>query len=178
MCIVIDMNVVKTVFNEEEKDHQYYKPVKDWILRGKGKMVVGGKTYHEELKRMYKFRKLYLALRKAGKVVVGGCDEKIDKLEMELKETLNHRDFDDPHIVALLIVSGCKVICSEDARAYPFFQKNEWYPKGQNVPKIYCKRSYSKSKEILSDSNIAGICLPCSRLNRVQQDAFSGIVVT
>lgn len=177
MCIVIDINVIKTVFNEEEKNHQYYKPVKDWILGGKGKMVVGGSTYYEELEKMYKFRKFYIALRKAGKVVVG-CDEKIDNLELDLKETLNHRDFDDPHIVALLIISGCKIICSEDARAYPFFQKSEWYPKGKSVPKIYCKRAHSKSKELLSDSNIAEICLPCSRLNREQKEAFSEISVT
>lgn len=178
MCVVIDMNVVKTVFNDGETNHQYYRPVKDWILGGKGKMVVGGSTYYKELGKMHKFRKFYLALRKAGKVVIGGSEEQIDDLEEKLKKTLSHRDFDDPHIVALLIVSGCKVICSEDVRAYPFFQKKEWYPKGKGVPKIYCERSYLKSSEILCDSNIADVCLPCSRLNRLQQHAVSSIPVT
>lgn len=177
MCVVIDMNVIKAVFNAEDKKHEYFKPVKDWILVGKGKMVVGGNTYYQELSELHNFRRFYLALRKAGKVVIGGDEKVIDELEEKLKGETSHRDFDDPHIVALLIVSGCKVICSNDARAYPFFQKKDWYPKNQSVPKIYCERSHAKSDEILCDTNIANVCLPCTRLNKGQQEGFSSIAV-
>lgn len=178
MCVVIDMNVIKAVFNSDNQEHEYFKPVQDWILNGKGKMVVGGNTYYQELSELHKFRRFFLALRKAGKVVVGGDEDTIDTLEEQLKNKLSHRDFDDPHIVALLIVSGCKVICSNDVRAYPFFQKKDWYPKGQGIPKIYCGRSYTKSDEILCDTNIANICLPCTRLNKSTQDGLCSIPVS
>jgi len=176
MCVVIDMNVIIAVFNEDDKKHEFFRPVRDWILTGKGKMVVGGSTYFKELGKLNKFRRLYLALRKAGKVVVSS-DSDIDKLELELKDKLSHPNFDDPHIVALLIISGCKVICSQDARAYPFFQRKEWYPKGKSVPKIYCEKSYSKRSAILIDKNIADICLPCLKLNKTAQNSFKKVAL-
>jgi len=177
MCVVIDMNVMNCVFNSNNQNHEQFKPVKDWILNGKGKMVVGGDTYFEELGKLAKFRKFYLALRKAGKVVVVKPEKDIDALETKLDASLSHKNFDDPHIVALLIVSGCKIICSNDARAFPYFQKKEWYPKGRSLPKIYCDKSYSKHKEILTDNNMADICLPCLKLKKTAQQAFDKIAV-
>ena len=177
MCVVIDMNVVNCVFNVDNQSHESFKPVKEWILNGKGKMVVGGETYFKELGKLAKFRKFYLALRKAGKVILVKPEKEIDDLELKLKDSLSHKNFDDPHIVALLIVSGCKVICSNDARAYPFFHKKEWYPKGRSIPKIYCDKSYSKHKEILTDNNMAEICLPCLKLKKADQQLFDKIPV-
>jgi len=129
-------------------------------------MVVGGSTYFKKLEKLNKIRKLYLALRKAGKVIIVTPENKINTLEDKLSGELQHKDFDDPHIVALLIISGCRVICSNDARAYPFFQKKEWYPKGRKTPKIYCDKSYSKYSEILCNENLADICMPCNKLNK------------
>lgn len=177
MCLIIDMNVLPCVFNEENANHANFKPVKDWILSGKGKMVVGGSTYFSELAKLNKIRKFYIALRKAGKAVVVEPAIEIDKLEEKLKEKFEHKDFDDPHIVALLIVSGCQIICSNDARAFRFFQNKGWYPKGSSVPKIYCDKSFNKSKEILNDRNMVNICMPCEKLKKEQIELLSQVAL-
>jgi hypothetical protein len=176
MCVVIDMNVLPCVFIEQNDKHNMFKPIKSWILEGKGKMVVGGKTYFDELEKMVKIRKIYVQLRKAGKVVVIEQNS-IDNLENELKKKLQHQDFDDPHIVALLIISGCQVVCSNDVRAFQFFQMNKWYPKGRSIPKIYCDRSYANRGDILNDNNIADICTPCNQLNKKQAQAIAQVAV-
>jgi hypothetical protein len=166
MCIVIDMNAFSCVFNETNENHENYSPVKEWILNGKGKIVVGGSSYLKELGKLGKYRKFFIELRKAVKVIVVEDEKSIDELEAELKVKFSHKDFDDPHIVALLIVSGCRVVCSDDSRAYSFIKAKKLYPKGSTIPKIYGKNSYSSKDKILSDKNIAEICKPCNRLKK------------
>lgn len=166
MCVVIDMNVFGSVFNPDDDKHIFFEPVKSWVINGKAKIVMGGTKYYEELEKLAKYRKLILALKRAGKVYDVPDTNSIDKKSDELAQAINHRDFDDPHIVALLIISGCPVICSNDERAFPFFQKREWYPKGQSIPKVYCERSYACRDEILNDSNLMEKLKPLEKLNK------------
>jgi len=49
-------------------------------------------------------------------------------------------DFDDPHIVALLNISNCKNICTDDYRAIPFFKEKSFYSNSV-IPKIHTKQS-------------------------------------
>lgn len=167
MCLVIDMNTVPCVFNRESDHHQDYAPVLDWIINGKGKMVCGGSKYWEEFKKISKYLRFLNQLNKAGKVVKVD-DQLVDAKMNELKSLCSHRDFDDPHIAALLIISGCKVLCSEDERSYPFIKRKEWYPQGKRPPKIYKRTAFSRASIILSDENIADICTPCLKLKKEQ----------
>lgn len=166
MCVVIDMNSFSPVFNPTDEKHQYFEPVKDWVIKGKAKIIMGGTKYYDELSKLGKYRKLIIALKSAGKIHDVKSDTAIDELATKLSEMLTHRDFDDPHIVALLIVSGCPVICSNDERAFPYFHKREWYPKGQKLPKIYCERSYSSKDEILNDTNLMENLKPLEKLTK------------
>lgn len=167
MCLVIDMNVIPSVFNQESEHHTDYKPVFDWIIGGKGKMVCGGTKYWDEFKTMGKYLRFFNQLKKAGKVVKVN-DGEVDIKMKELMQQCSDPDFDDPHIAALLIVSGCKVLCSEDERSYPYIKDKSWYPKGSTVPKIYKRTALKNAETILSDDNMADICLPCLKLNKSQ----------
>lgn len=171
MCLVIDINTISTVFNPGLENHDKYKPVLDWIINGKGKMVCGGSKYWDEFRLIGKYIKYFNQLNKAGKVVKVN-DEDVDHKMNELMTLCNDADFDDPHIVAILIVSGCKVICSEDARSYPYIKRREWYPKGAAIPKIYKSSSLNNAPSILSDENLAGICLPCLKLKKADAIAL------
>ncbi len=167
MCLVIDMNVIPCVFNRKAEKHDSFKPVLEWIVNGKGKMVCGGTQYWEEFKKIGKYLRFFNQLNKAGKVVKVD-DALVDQKMNELKELCNDSDFDDPHIAALLIVSGCNVLCSEDERSYPYIKRKEWYPNGRKPPQIYKSSTLKNAASILSDGNMAEICMPCLKLKKEQ----------
>ena len=83
MCLVIDMNTIPAVFNPGHDNHDKYKPVLDWIINGKGKMVCGGTKYWDELRLIGKYIKFFNQLNKAGKVVKID-DAAVDKKIIEL----------------------------------------------------------------------------------------------
>jgi hypothetical protein len=113
MCIVIDINVISCVFNPENSCHNEFKPVENWILKRNGKIVIGGKTYMDELKKMEKFLRLFRDLKSIGKVVTLD-DEEVDKYEKEIKSKVGDSKFNDPHIIAIIAFSKCRVLCSND----------------------------------------------------------------
>jgi predicted nucleic acid-binding protein len=154
MCIIIDTNVFGDVFNKESKSHLEFEPVINWILYGKGKIVYGGAKYKNELRRAKKYLKILVEFEKMNKVVRVD-DEKIDDREKEIKKTNRHRDFNDEHIIAIVIVSGCVLVCTKDSSAVPFIKDPSFYPKSCKKPKIY---SGKRNKNLLADCNIAPIC--------------------
>ena len=165
MCIVIDTNTLSHVFNKNDERHSEFKPVLDWIMEGQGKVVYGGTKYLAEIGK--KLLPLLVQLKAANKAVRVD-DKPIDKKADKLAEMIQHADFDDQHIVALLMTSGCKLVCSLDARAYPYFQHSSFFT-GKKKLKIY---SGAKNSGLLCSHNIAKLCMPCERLNRKQKVAL------
>ena len=122
MCIVVDANVFSEVLNKDPKSS--FKPVSDWIYSSLGKFVIGGTKYKEEIgfnEHESKINQL-LQLKKASKLVLI-ADDKVDKEENGLKAKLD-KNCDDHHIIALLQVSGCKLLASKDQRSFSYIQKN------------------------------------------------------
>lgn len=154
MCIVIDTNTLASVFKEDSELHDEFIPVKEWILNGKGKIVFGGSDYQAELK---KYLSIFKELKVGNKAVYISSDL-VDKKKEEIKKLIVNKNFDDPHIVALLMVSGCKLICSNDKRAFPYFTHKLFFHPSKNTPKIY---SGKRNKRLLVDNNIASICKSC-----------------
>src|ERR1017187_6880909 len=109
MCIIIDTNTLASVFKQNSANHAQFKPVFDWIVEGKGKVVLGGSKYASELG---KYRRFFSLLEKVGKAV-SISNESVDKEQVIVSEMIVHHDFDDQHLVGLLRVSKCKLICSE-----------------------------------------------------------------
>ena len=163
MCIVIDINTLSPVFNPTDQKHLEFLPVLKWICKDKGKIVFGGTKYNEELKRAHKYLRILRYLDAAGKVVRID-DNTVDNEEMRLNDQLTHRDFDDAHLVAIVIVSQCKVICTSDSRAHSFIKDQSLYPKHVKRPSIY---SGLKNSHLLCDENIASCCKPAKRTSHL-----------
>lgn len=162
MCIIIDTNTFSSVFDKSSDTHNQFKPVLDWILFGNGKAVYGGTKYNNELKKAKRYLKIFKILKDARKTIYIDS-AKVDEYEIGLKLKLQHRDFDDPHIIAISSVSKCILICSCDSRSYPFLKDQTLYPKNHAKPKIY---KNSKNKNLLNDSNIPDIYKPSTKLNK------------
>lgn len=162
MCIIIDTNVLVSVFNNKSTNHQEFLPVLDWISQGKGKIVYGGTKYSKE---MGKYIGVFNELRKAKKAIYID-NEKVNIQEKIASSKIQHNDFDDQHLVGLLIESKCKLICSLDERAYAYFRLPLFFSSSSQRPKIY---SGKKNKKLLNDNNIAQICKPCSASTNAQK---------
>lgn len=136
MCIVIDLNVLAAVLNPFSSKHSDFQPVEHWISDGKGKFVYGGTTYIGELSRASKYLGIISEWERKGKTV-RLCDAIVDAEESRIRELVDDPDFDDPHLAAIVSASRCRLICSEDKRAYPFLTRRDLYPKGVRRPRIY-----------------------------------------
>lgn len=165
MCIVVDTCSWGSVFNSSSKNHEEFKPVKEWILHGKGKLVYGGDKYRKELASSYKYLKLFKLLNDFRKVVKID-DVLVNKKEKDLK-LVTSPSFNDHHLLAILIVSGCRILCSENTQDFPDLKDKKFYPKGKNPAKIYSKIS---SKSLIKDCNIADICRPNLELSKIVRD--------
>lgn len=167
MCIVVDANCLTHVFKKYSDNHLDFKPVLDWIIDGKGKFVFGGTKYIEELGVGY--LRLFTDLSRVRKTVKIDTQEVDDKTEWAA-EQIQHNDFDDPHIVALLLVSGCKLVCSRDARSYPYLTHKLFFSPASKRPKIY---SSSKNADLLKDKNIAERCRPSNKLTIKEKERLT-----
>jgi hypothetical protein len=153
MCIVIDMNTLASVFNPSSSDHAQFQPVLEWIQEGRGKIVYGGSHYKEELNRSGRYRRVIIELKSKRKVAE--IEQlAVDERERQLGEKILEKDCDDRHIIAILCVSGCKLVCSNDKRSYRFIKDKSNYEGKRRVPSIYCKR---RNKTLLSDLNIVAL---------------------
>ncbi|OJU75640.1 MAG: hypothetical protein BGO09_06515 [Bacteroidetes bacterium 47-18] len=169
MCIVVDTNVLSSVFVSSSANHSEFKPVKDWIIEGKGKVVFGGTKYLDEIKK--KYLSLFTQLKKAGKAI-SVSSNLVDAEQATVAAMITHPDFDDPHLVGLLRVSGCKLVCSLDSRAYPFFRHNLFFSPAAKRPKIYSGLS---NATLLVDRHIADICKPCTPTTNQQRQIMGEI---
>jgi hypothetical protein len=139
MIVIIDVNCLPRVFNRKKDDGDEFVDVEPWIREGIGKMIVGGSKYLQELKKMPRYLTLVNELKKNRKVI-SIFDRDVDNEERRVRQVCRDADFDDPHLVALVCVSKCPMICTADERAMPYLKKREFYPRGVKRPKIYCKK--------------------------------------
>jgi predicted nucleic acid-binding protein len=155
MCIVIDTNAFAKVFTPHNAEHDNYKPVFDWILHGKGKLILGGTKYElEEIRnKMPKYVGLLAELARARKV------HRVDTVRVDSEaaklEEFCTKDHDDPHIVALCIVSKTKILCTGDERSHSFVKNKNHYPKGQKPPKIYTNKTHA---DLLTPDTLKPCC--------------------
>lgn len=150
MCIIIDACVLPLVFKNEDPN---FIPVYNWIFKGKGKMVFGGSKYSEELDRLSRYLNIIQELSRINKVVVVD-KEAIDLCVKRLKKIEPKPDFDDPHIVAIVEESGCRVVCTTDGRSDKYLKDKRFYKKSKK-PSIYRTKYHSN---LLVCKNIVSVC--------------------
>lgn len=154
MCLIIDTCTISEVFNANAGLHQEFKPVLTWLVSGNGKMIYGGTTYRAELRKLTRYLSIIAQLKKAGKIIEAP-DDAVDDEEKRIFAVVNKKDFDDPHVLAIVSVTGCRVVCTKDGRAIPYLKNTELYGRGVKRPRIYCG---SKNTSLLSDKYAATIC--------------------
>ena len=166
MCLVLDTNCFNSFF---DPDNEEFSPALAWLVGGKGKLVIGGTTYGEELSKAHKYRKMFVNLEKMGKVVSLNLADVDNEEEKVLQIKDENKDFDDPHLVAIIRVSKCKIICTNDKRAHKFLKDKAFY-KGCTKPKIYQKKQH---KNLLTDTNIVEVCKPDEKLTKSQVNSLT-----
>ena len=152
MCIVIDCNALSPVFNSSDSKHSMFSPVKDWIIDGNGKIIYGGTKYKQELSKLKSILRLLTLLKDRDKRKIIVLDSgQVDFEHMRLENKIKSKNFNDAHIVAIVIVSGARLISTLDSKSHEFIKMNSIYPKRFHRPKIY---SNSNHQHLLCDRNI------------------------
>lgn len=143
MCVVIDINTFHCVFNASSDSFMEFSPVHEWLYeQPKAKLVYGGTKYRQEMLVLRKYFGYMVELRRL-KRIAEIDDVIVDSKEEEVKAKVQRADFDDAHIVAIFIASGCRVFCSKDQRADKYIKMRFFYPKGQKPPNIYRGRKHT-----------------------------------
>lgn len=170
MCIIIDSCVLPKVFKEADKKHSIYRPVCEWIVNGNGTLVYGGKKFEEELFNDHKWFIRFLRLLQESGKAFRADGTKVDRRQEIVEAMVANPDFDDPHLIALLGVTGCQLICTGDARAEKFILDKKLYPKGSTVPAIY--KNAKKHAKLLCTENIGKCCQGAHKLNKSNKAAL------
>lgn len=166
MCIIVDTNCLSSVFERNSDKHSEFEPVFEWIFTGKGKLIFGGSKYIEELEKTKKYLKIINLLKNKGKAINIDKDL-VDKEQKRIESLITNKDFDDPHLPALVIISKCKLICSQDTRSIKFVTNPQLYPKGIDIPKYYTSVN---NIDLLCDKYIHDVYKPLKKLNRKEKE--------
>jgi len=90
--------------------------------------------------------------KKIGRLIEVG-DSEVDLIQKGIQQAEPH--VKDPHLIAIVIVSRCGIICSVDEQAFPYFKNKKLYPKKFPRPSIYSGKS---NENLLCDQKILGVC--------------------
>ena len=148
--IVLDTNSFPSVFDSKSIDHADFCYVLRWVLDQKQAcFVYGGTKYKLELSKMTTYLKIMNQLKRAGKFVeING--KMIDDNAKRLKGICTDAAFDDEHIVAILNISGCRLVCTKDQKSVPYIKRKDFYS-DKKLPKIY---SSAKNRNLLNRKNM------------------------
>lgn len=158
MCLIIDAGAMPAVFSKNHSKHDDFVLVKDWVENGNGKVVYGGTTYKKELKNLQRFLGVISELDKKNRVLKQSksLDSEIDEEEERIRKLVKTKDFDDPHLAAIVSCTGVRIIASSDKRKDKYLKRKNLYRKGIKVPKMYSKAD--KHAGLLVEKNIATCC--------------------
>lgn len=152
MCIIIDTCVLASVFDVTSADHGEFAPIRKWIYKGKGKMIYGGTKYKQEIPP--KYYRILIELENMNKTV-RLLDKTVDTCQKEVENKIKSRKYNDPHLVAIAIVSRCRLVTTCDIEAKNCLREKRLYPKKMARPKIYSGKS---NVNLIHDKNIVSCC--------------------
>ena len=113
MCAIVDANVAHQVFRHDGRT-QSGEIFFDWINRGRGRLVIGGRLRQELAQSGPATRDWMLEAQLSGKMTELN-DEEVDAKEAELERQGEYTS-DDPHILALAQLGGARLLFSHDRR--------------------------------------------------------------
>jgi hypothetical protein len=153
MCAVIDPPLFVPIFSNRHSKHHEYECLRMWLISGTGKAVMGGSKYRNELKKVSSVLGLLAELQRRGKIV-SFDDSQVDAAASFAK-SVGSRDLDDEHLIGLVAVSGCMVVCLDDPRAHTYLKNRALYRPTVRPPKIF---SSSRNKNLLGRRYSAACC--------------------
>ncbi len=103
---------------------------------------------------MPKYQTILAEMSRSGKICKVG-DTDVNAEQQKLEDTPLHGKCNDPHIIAIVIVSKCCLVCTKDGALIKFLKDKTFYPKDVKIPRIYQREEH---KNLLVDANIAPIC--------------------
>jgi hypothetical protein len=155
MCLVIDACCLAMVFDGNNREHSNFIPVLKWI-NGTGRMIYGGTTYNDELGKASRFLP-YVAELSRKRHTVRIPNATVDSIEAALKTQCPDPKFNDAHIVALVIASGCCVVCTKDNDAISYLKRADLFAaSGVSRPSIY--KGHKTHKKLCCDKHVVEIC--------------------
>ena len=109
MCAIVDANVAHEVFgaNPPPAAEKFF----EWIERGSGRLVIGGRLL-EELEKSADFRRWGQTAQFAGRMRTVNKRKVVARTRQIEREGAIRSD--DPHILALAQVSGARLLYSND----------------------------------------------------------------
>lgn len=136
MSIIVDANCVAATFCSTPSND--FLPILVALNDGTVKLIVGG-----ELKKEY--QKVGTAWRFLLKLDQAGRAHMVDDAEVEAETTRVAAEIklksDDPHVIALALVSGARILCSHDEALHQDFKNVDILrPKG----KVYQCAAHAK----------------------------------
>lgn len=154
MCIVIDTNTLASVLNQSVSDHREFRPVREWIYDKTGMIILGGSRYRKELLRTGRYIQVLNELSKVGKTLVLDRDL-VDREADRITRKVDDNDCNDAHIIAIIVVSKCRLVCTKDKKSHRFLFDKRLYPSGVDRPALYSGR---RNANLLLPKYVGDIC--------------------
>lgn len=135
MCAIIDANVIHEVFGSKRTEAG--KKFLDWINGGSGRLICGGELLEELKKRKNKRGKKSSSVKEdsserfeewAKKALYSGRMKNMNEEEVETKMTQIRKKSirsNDPHILALALASGARLLYSNDKKLHKDFKNRD-----------------------------------------------------
>lgn len=150
MCAILDTNAAHEVFGSNAKPpteagEEFFQ----WLNRGKGNLVVGGKLKQELYGGVPKFCAWANQAILAGQLV-NIDDDRVNNKTDEIRKC-DILQSDDPHIIALAQVSGARLLFSNDQKLHEDFRNSDIIsnPRG----KVYSATTTDRRKGKLLEQN-------------------------
>lgn len=153
--MIIDSCCIAVVFDVSNKNHADFEPVRKCILTGRGFVVYGGTKYKRELADMPRYVQLFLELERSRKTI-RVSDERVDAEEKRAARLCSDPEFNDAHLVALVNVSRCRLVCTSDRPAVRFLKMPIFYESKNDRPRIY---SGPRNAELLKNRKLVERCV-------------------
>lgn len=129
MCLIIDANCISEFLGNSPAA----KPVAQWLMKRTSKLALGGSKLSGEYRKCGRILLILKELQARGQI--HKCsDDLVDMKEAEIDGNIKS---DDPHIIAIAILSGARLLYSHDQLLHMDFSRLA--PKG----KIYQSENHA-----------------------------------
>ena len=159
MCTIIDANVTFEVFGKRQTEAGVQ--FRRWLDSGRGSLVVGGKNL-QELAKNRSFTRWFEEERRLGGRRVRQIRNEIISERQESLVGDGLLTSDDGHVLALAVVSGARLLYSNDRRLKNDFlnvgiiQEPEGKVYTTQHGKKHCGDYTAEHKELLQTENLCG----------------------